>query len=293
MSGRPAPVREPVAITLATYNTMNLFDSRHPVDAKPAREMRALAVTVDRMLPDVLALQEVGSIAALEEFNARLRAPFPHLGLLPGNSARHISVAFMSRLAFRMTSHAARILRDEAGAALLEFRSPADRDAQRLSPLRFQRDCLLGEFHDGGSTCLAVFNVHLKSRHACDWYRHSSDAIRLAEAREVARIVQAYRRRHAPAPPVAVVGDFNEVGDHDSVRPLSGASGLSDPLGDELAGCGQRPSTYWSKHAQRIDHVLLCERARRAYVHGSAAIVANAAARKASDHLPVKVTLRW
>jgi endonuclease/exonuclease/phosphatase family metal-dependent hydrolase len=284
-------VQMTVEIKLATYNTMNLFDSLHPREAKPKRELQSLAYTVDGMRPDILALQEVGSEAALNELNERLKEPFPYLGLIAGNSERSISLAFMSRIAFDMTSHARQVLLGEHGGALLEYRSRADHWAQLLSPLLFQRDWLLGEFHLGPGVDIALFNGHLKSRKKCSWHLNATDDIRLAEARTAAQIVRTYQQRH-PQIPVVVMGDFNEGHEHPSVQPLVNLSGFSDPIRDELITNNRLVTTYWAKQRERIDHVQLCETARCVYVSGSAAIIDHAGARKASDHLPVMVTLR-
>jgi endonuclease/exonuclease/phosphatase family metal-dependent hydrolase len=278
-------------ITLATYNAMNLFDSLHPGGAKPKREMQSLAYVVNGLRADIIALQEVGSDAALNELNERLEDPFPHLGLVAGNSARGISLAFMSRFAFAMTSHARRMLVGEHGETLQDYRDEEDHRAQRLSPLTFQRDLLLGEFTLTPTVHLAVFNAHLKSRSRSPWTMNSTEAIRLAEASEAARIVAAYRKRH-PHLPVVVAGDLNERREHPSVSPLVTLPGLSDPVRDELTPANGLVTTYWSKQRERIDYLLLCEQARHAYVPGSVAITASAAARKASDHLPVTLTLR-
>lgn len=278
-------------ILLATYNVMNLFDSSNSEAAKPRREVQSLAYTIERMQPDVLALQEVGSEVALSELNDRFVDPFPHIGFMPGNSDRSIGLAFMSRIAFDMTSHASRVLTDEQGEELLEYRTRADNRAQTLSPLLFQRDFLLAQFPLEAGGSLALFNAHFKSRKKCSWHLNATDDIRLAEVRMASRIVQEFREQH-PQMPIVVAGDFNEVCDHASVLPLAKGSDLSDPVHDELISKSRLTTTYWSKQRERIDYVLLCETARRAYIPGSAAIVDHAGARKASDHLPVMLRLR-
>ena len=81
---------------------MNLFawdaEPQEPVNpAKPQREVRALAKTLAWVAPDLVAMQEVGSLTALKDINGLLQQPFPHLLLAPTNSDRGIHLGFMSR----------------------------------------------------------------------------------------------------------------------------------------------------------------------------------------------------
>ena len=68
--------------------------------------------------------------------------------------------------------------------------------------------------------------------------------------------------------------------------------GVFDPILAELVPNDTQLSTLWSKPRDRIDYLLLSERARKHYVKGSATVHREAGARKASDHYPVSVCLQ-
>lgn len=84
-----------------TWNVQNLFtpgdadgpDSQAAYDAKVA----SLAAVIDTRNPDVLALQEVGSAAALADLQAALTRPLPHAAAARPDP-RGIRVAFLSKL---------------------------------------------------------------------------------------------------------------------------------------------------------------------------------------------------
>ncbi|MFV2089978.1 MAG: hypothetical protein ACC642_04935 [Pseudomonadales bacterium] len=95
---------------LATYNVKNLFRDGAAERAKPDREFSSLVGSVNKLGADVLLLQEVGSRAALNELNARLKSPYGHADVLLGNSDRDIHLAILSRHPFCLTSHRERTL---------------------------------------------------------------------------------------------------------------------------------------------------------------------------------------
>jgi endonuclease/exonuclease/phosphatase family metal-dependent hydrolase len=84
-----------------TWNVENLFavgtEAGPETEAELDAKIESLRAVIDAQLPDVLALQEVGSESALARLQAALVAPMPHrrLGIPDG---RGIRVAFVSRL---------------------------------------------------------------------------------------------------------------------------------------------------------------------------------------------------
>jgi len=132
---------------ICTYNCMNMFaweaEPQEPVNpAKPQREVLALAKTLNWANPDLVSMQEVGSLSALKDLNSLLKTPFPHLLLAQTNSDRGIHLGFMSRFPLKLHSHRDWPLLDETGQAITDI---LHRDGTTLEPLRLQRDIALVE----------------------------------------------------------------------------------------------------------------------------------------------------
>jgi predicted extracellular nuclease len=92
---------------VTTWNVENLFrpadlSEKVTVDAKKKyqEKLETLSKTILRLESDVLALQEVGSQAALDDLNASLEKQYPHTQLSTFPDARGIRVAFLSKLPF-------------------------------------------------------------------------------------------------------------------------------------------------------------------------------------------------
>lgn len=90
-----------------TWNVENLFRPEEvsesvTADAKTKYKdkLETLAEVILKLEPDVLALQEVGSQAALEDLNALLKKRYPHMQLSTFPDSRGIRVAFLSTLPF-------------------------------------------------------------------------------------------------------------------------------------------------------------------------------------------------
>ena len=281
-------------VRLATYNCMNLFawaaEPQEPVNpAKPQREVRALAKTLDWLSADVVTLQEVGSQTALEDLNSLLREPFPHVALSTTNSDRGIHLGFMARAPFMLHTHCDQPLLDESGEPLTDLIEPA---AASLAPMRLQRDIVFAEFGGAGGEALFVANVHLKSAGKRHWQTLSPLTVRTAECRVLAELLNRFEASH-PESPIFVQGDFNDNPTSSAFAPLSGVrSGtLFDPLMRELVPANPRLSTYWPKRRTRIDRILLNSAARKLYVPGSIRLWGNKRAEVASDHFPLSIDL--
>jgi endonuclease/exonuclease/phosphatase family metal-dependent hydrolase len=92
-----------VTLTLATWNLENLFlpgSEGGPRDeATFERKLDALAATITEIDPDVLAVQEVGDAAALDELRIRIEGEW-HTALSPDADDRGIRVGFLARQPF-------------------------------------------------------------------------------------------------------------------------------------------------------------------------------------------------
>ena len=280
---------------IASYNVRNLFNAREAgergIPPRSEADAGALAGTIAAVNADVLLLQEVGSVTALEEINDLLGAPYPFLDVPESNSNRGIHLAILSREPFELKSFGERTLTDTNGVVLEEYETEDDASADSAMPLKVQRDLMLAEVAVDGLGTLAIFNVHLKSKTNRAWRRLAADVIRAAECRLLADVITRYLADH-PARPVMLVGDFNDTRGSDALAPVFELP-ITDPLGDSLEGTNQNPSTYWPKRRMRLDFVLTSETARRLLVPGSEQIHRSQRARRASDHYPVSVELDY
>lgn len=273
-------------LRVATYNVQNLFLAGEGEPAKTPRALTHLARTIARTKADILCLQEVGSLTSLELLNARLKVPYPEIGLLPSNSNRSIHLGFLSRWPMELRSHRDLPLTDIAGRPLLEYRSAAEAQAQTALPLQIQRDFLQATVMCSAGP-LEILNVHLKSRTSRDWALLGSNAVRLAEAQALSALVQQIVHT-SPTSRLVVAGDFNDTWHSDALTPIRELD-LLDPLGQQLRTAGRNPSTYWPKRRNRIDFLLLAPSLSNHV--GEAEIAVHEQAKIASDHYPVVQTL--
>ncbi len=293
-------MRLTLPMRIVSYNVQNLFlaaqcgkaadEPGARVNAAKAPEaVKALAGMLQALKADVVLMQEVGSLAALEAVNDILANPYPFLAVPESNSDRGIHLALLSREPFTLASHRHVELIDAAGAPVLEYVSEADAEAGLAQPARLQRDLMLAELDLDGRERLALFNVHLKSKTNRSWRQVAADDLRAAEARFVARRISDYLAEH-PERPCLLGGDFNDTRHSDALAPIF-ALPLADPMGVKLAASGRNPSTYWPKRRMRLDFLLLGRAAERLYRDDSARIHTGARAKRASDHYPVSLEL--
>ena len=84
-------------LTVATWNLENLFRPAAAAGQDAyARKLDALASMIERLGPDVLAVQEVGDPLALDDLVARLPGDW-HSVLSPDPDGRGIRVGFLAR----------------------------------------------------------------------------------------------------------------------------------------------------------------------------------------------------
>lgn len=86
-----------------TWNVENLFLSGTEFGPKTAAEyqdkLQSLADTILKIDPDVLGLQEIGDIEALNDLNSLLQGRYPHNYVSSSPDRRGIRVGFLSKLA--------------------------------------------------------------------------------------------------------------------------------------------------------------------------------------------------
>jgi endonuclease/exonuclease/phosphatase family metal-dependent hydrolase len=268
----------------------NLFREDLSDRRKPDGEFSSLAGSINKLGADIVLLQEVGSIDALDELNARLKVPFDHAQMQSGNSDRDIHLAILSRHPFRLSSHRQQSLASETGDDLLEYDSEADSRTGAASVLKLQRDLMLAEVTTDEFGVLTLFNVHLKSKTNRPWRLLAADVVRSAECRMIASRISEYIQQF-PERPVYLAGDFNDTRNSEPLKPLFSIP-LFDPVGEGLAGTGSNPSTYWPRRRMRIDFILASSQGRRLLVGDGARIHRSQQAKRASDHFPVSIDLQ-
>ncbi len=265
----------PSDMRIATFNLQNLRlrtrDGRRVLDGasdqdRPEMRRPTVLAQADRVETakvikgagaDVLALQEVFDLAALDFFHDRfllaVGAPtYPHRICLDGNDGRGLNVAALSRRRpVGVKSHA-----KLTGADLGLRDLPA---SLRDHPI-FRRDCLELTFDT-----VSLFVCHFKAPYP-DVARAA--VVREAEASAVRRIIEA-RFADPASERWVILGDFNEPSrtldpSVSSLEPLK--SGFAIDLADRLA-----PGTDWTYEMpgmhlhSRPDRILVSPRLATEY----------------------------
>lgn len=95
------------SLKVMTWNLENLCDAGSPCGPKTPEQyqqkLNSLAAVILRLDPDVLAVQEVGSTAAVNDLMGLLRGRYPHLELSSHPDRRGIRVGFLSKFVIEET----------------------------------------------------------------------------------------------------------------------------------------------------------------------------------------------
>jgi endonuclease/exonuclease/phosphatase family metal-dependent hydrolase len=274
------------SLTLATYNVENYG----PVDRmtaegfrrdypKPEAEKTALRGVIRALDADVLALQEIGSAAALEELRRDLGAEgleYPFSALLEAED-RERQVALLSRRPF-----------------LAVRRHPDLRFPYLGGEERVKRGLLEAVVATPAGD-LTVFVVHLKSRLT---ERADDPGAAIRRVSEAAAVRACIRERF-PDPAAGqfvVLGDFNDGAHSATLRRLawSGKTPLARPL--PLA---DSRGESWTEYYRRgdayaeLDEILVSARLAPAVRTGGGRIYDGPGVGTASDHRPVLAVLQF
>lgn len=268
-------------LVIATYNTLNLFDniddpyhSDEGTRTKPRKELQMLAQTIKAVNADVLALEEVENRGYLQRF---VEVFLPDMGyeevvLYEGNDTRGIDVCLLSRVPVGpVTSY-----------RHVTFPGPQG------EPRRFNRDILAVTVEPEGAEPIELWVVHLKSNSGG---REQAEPIRLAEARELRRMLDAELAAE-PDDQIVVLGDFNDVWGSPTLETIVGSGPMALwSAADELAP--DFPDTYnTGEHHSMIDFLLCSPALAKRYVPGSIRILPGSPAESGSDHNPVSATFK-
>ena len=276
---------------IATYNVENyLDDTASRCCVKSAASKAKVRECIRALHPDVLALQEMGSVAALLELRAALKAEgldFPHWEHVTGSDA-NVHVAILSRFPF-------------------SARRPHTDDSFELGGQRFRvrRGFAEVDVQVNPGCQFTLLAAHLKSKNAVP--DGDAAALRLEEAKLLRSKIDARLATNADAK-LIVLGDFNDTEDSATLqtirgdgkgelfdaRPGEGGNGAGAELKPEVTARGAAWTNYWpeSDRYERIDYVLISQSLRADWVAAESYVLATPDWRTASDHRPVTATFR-
>jgi len=275
-------------LTIATYNLSNylptdrvvrgVFQKNYP---KPEPEKTALRTVIKALNADILAIQEIGPRALLDELIRDLKRDgidYPYADMLesPADPERHTAV--LSRRPFtKVNKH-------------------TDLAFKYLDATETVKRGLL-EVHvatDAGD--LALFIVHLKSR-LTDRPEDPESAIRRAAEATAIRnqILKIYPTPTARDARFLILGDFNDTTANRPLRALEQRGKIQ--IATPLPGADSRGEVWTDFYAKqdtysRIDHILVSPALKRAVQNNAVTIYDDSPnVLTASDHRPVLVRL--
>lgn len=237
-SGAQRRLEDIKRLKVGTYNIFNLFemvgkwvpDPNHAgrriqvtqKELKPDWQLRESAKAIREMDPDVITLQEVENVKALEQFNQKYLGGAYRTLLLKGNDERGIDVGFLVKkdipFDIEHRTHKGETWNDPSQGG-------------RQVPL-FSRDLpsLVVRAPGRAQPLFVIFGTHFKSKR--DRSRDpQSRTLRRAQVERTAEIVARYRREFGPKVPIMLAGDFNgELNREPEFEALRRAAGLVDSL---------------------------------------------------------------
>ncbi|NIP19201.1 MAG: hypothetical protein GWM87_14355, partial [Xanthomonadales bacterium] len=254
--------RLPGEFTVGSLNLLRLFDS----DSDYANRLSKFSAYINDVLgaPDVLGIQEAGSITELQDLAAQIVADYPAVSytahLQEGNDVGGIDVGFLVRNNVSVDTVT------QLGAAELFTYDEPDSLLHDRPPL-----LLRGHYVGNGAPFpIAVMVVHIRSLNGIETERVQQK--RLAQAQSIATMAQDFQSGD-PLTPLIVIGDFNAFEFTDGyvdvlgqirgdVNPaenvLSGPDLVSPDLANQLdfSASGERYSFVFEGNAQVLDHAL-------------------------------------
>ncbi|MBI2814129.1 MAG: endonuclease/exonuclease/phosphatase family protein [Opitutae bacterium] len=273
------------ALTVAAYNVENYTLADRMVDGvfrpaypKPEKEKIALRQVITGMAPDILAIEEMGPQAFLDDFQRELKQAgqdFPHAVVLEAADAdRHVAV--LSKVPFKE-------VRRHAKVPVTYFGQP---EVVKRGVLEVVFATAAGDF--------SLFVVHLKSKHTERKDDPESAQQRALEAEAVRDLVLA--RHPDPAKGKFIVcGDWNDTRNSRPVQAMQKRGETiigelvpaADSRGEEWTHFYRRDATY-----RRIDYLMVSPALKSLVADGRAKIWDGPGAPAASDHRAVYLQLR-
>jgi len=272
---------------VATYNVENYLDE--PTQNRVAKPANAKAKVRDSILalkPDVIALQEIGALSALQELRDSLKSgglDFPYWEHVAGADT-NVHVAIVSKFPFTA-------------------RRPRTNDNFLLGGRRFRVSRGFGEvdIQVSPNYSFTLITAHLKSKRPVPQADESE--LRLEEARLLREEIDA-RFEANPNVNLVVLGDFNDTKDSASTKMVIGRGRRklvdtrpAEREGDNAADASPEArkitwTHYFNKEDtySRIDYILLSPGMAREWVANGSYVLKIADWGVASDHRPLVAT---
>lgn len=281
-----ASAQNTVRFKLAAHNVENFFDvydDPYTLDEamriKSRKAIDELGAVWKKMDADFIGVEELENEGILARFRGWhfAGAGYDYLWCNQLRGTRGINVGFMSR-----------IPTDEIRVRKFQrLTLPGDE-----GKWMFARDLVSVDLKPASDVSIEVFILHLKSKRDSEGDAKSA-RWRLAEATRLRQIVDQ-RLAANPQAMIAIIGDFNDTPESDTIKTLlapSGAGAAKPALIDAHAGLPVETITYLKNpYKSRIDYIMLSPALAKCAVKGTAA-VAGADAPTGSDHAPVVVEL--
>lgn len=218
----PVPAAAPGEFTIASLNLQRFFATQTSFDTRVAKLKKFIVETLRS--PDILALQEVGSPAALEKVAVELAGYLPLVA--SSNDPSGIACAYLVK----------------RSTATVTTAFPIEDPIHDRQPYRLNVRV--------GSLQFAVLNIHMRSLNNAD-----DPAIamkRRQQAESINRIASAIQNENTP---YIIVGDFNAVSFDELIGVMS--QGLNLTSVSPLLKNGDEYSYVFNGLTQTLDHVLL------------------------------------
>lgn len=273
------------ALTVAAYNVENYTLADRMVDGvyraaypKPEKEKTALRQVISGISPDILAVEEMGPPAYLDDFQRELKQAgqdFPYAVVLEAADAdRHVAV--LSKVPFKE-------VRRHAKVPITYFGQP---EAVKRGVLEVVFATSSGD--------VSIFVVHLKSKHTERKDDPESAQQRALEAEAVRDLVLS---RH-PDPVKAkfiVCGDWNDTRSSRPVQAMQkrgetvigGILPAADSRGEEWTHFYRRDDTY-----RRIDYMMVSAALKPLVADARAKTWDGPGNTEASDHRAIYLQLK-
>jgi len=274
---------------VATYNVENYLDQDSGTrEAKPAAARTKIRESIRALKPDVLALQEMGSLDALQELRASLKADgldYPYWEHVTGSDT-NIHVAILSKFPF-------------------SERHPHTNDVFLLSGRRFQvsRGFAEVDIQVNANYSFTLIAAHLKSRRPVP--EADEAELRLEEAKVLREKINA-RLAANPNANLVVLGDFNDTKDSKSTKAVIGIGKTklvdtrpAERNGDDVANpnpAWEPRNITWTHYYgkedtySRIDYLMLSSGMAREWVTNETHVLAMPNWGVGSDHRPLVAT---
>lgn len=272
---------------IATFNLESYLDTDTPTrSAKSLESKGKVRQSILALHPDVLALQELGSISALLELRDSLKTNGLDLKYWQLLSARdtNIHLALLSRFAFKASR-------------------PQTNESFLVNGRRFHvsRGFAEVDIEANPGYSFTLITAHLKSKRAL--VEADEAEMRLEEAKLLRERIDA-RLAVDPNANLVVLGDFNDTKDSESTKTIigKGKGRLVDTKPGEKNCDGSRASVsglqehraitwthYYSKEDtyERIDYLLLSPGMAREWLPEETYVLTSPDWGLASDHRPI------